>query len=81
MEIFGHKTDKIKLQAAKLHNDSSKCALQLLSCMFSDEELVNGNPSGMTNSKDEGRKSTITKLDPRRMQYIQGMYCLYIVCG
>ena len=27
----------------------SKCALQLMSCLFSAEELVNGNPSGNTN--------------------------------
>ena len=44
-----------------------------MSSLFSIEELVNGNPAGVTNSKDETRKRTIKQLDPIRMQYIQSM--------
>ena len=63
----------MRLAAAKLHNDPAKCGLQLLGLLFSDEELVNGNPTGVSNSKDEQRKNTIKKLDPARMKYIEGM--------
>lgn len=63
---------RIKLQSAKLCTDSSKCALQLMSCLFSAEELVNGNPSGLTNSKDETRIRTIKKLDVNKIKYIRG---------
>ena len=42
VKIFGHVVDRLKLQSAKLNSDSSKCALQ--SCLFSIEEMVNGNP-------------------------------------
>ena len=61
--IGGQKVDRIKLQAAKLQTDATKCALQLASCLFNLEELINGNPSGVTNSKDEVRKQTLEKLD------------------
>ena len=74
--ICGHSVDRLKLQSAKLQGDPSKCALQLMSCLFSVEELVNGNPSGHTNSKDDIRKKTIKKLDPERIKYISGMYIL-----
>lgn len=75
-----HKVDRLKLQSAKVQGEASKCALQLMSCLFSAEELVNGNPSGNTNSKDEMRRKTIQKLDPKGIQYISGMYntlCVY----
>lgn len=62
----------LKLQAAKLQSEPSRCALQLMSCLFTAEELVNGNPSGVTNSKDPVRKGTIKKLDPKRIKYIIG---------
>lgn len=75
--ILGHTTDKVKLQAAKLHSEPSKCALSLMSCLFSDKELVNGNPSGKTNSKDEDRQKSIKKLDPGRIKYIRGMCIQY----
>lgn len=70
--INSHKVDRLKLQSAKLQSDASKCALQLLGCLFSAEELVNGNPSGTTTAKDVVRKRTIKKLDPVRMNYIIG---------
>ena len=74
--INSHKVDRLKLQSAKLQSDAPKCALQLLSCLFSDEELVNGNPSGTTTAKDDVHKKTIKKLDPVRMNYIIGIYSL-----
>ena len=76
--IYGHKVDRLKLQSAKVQGEASKCALQLMSCLFSAEELVNGNPSGNTNSKDEMRRKTIQKLDPKRIQYISGMYNTFV---
>ena len=51
--IHGKKVDELKLQQAKLNPDETKCALQMISALFSPEELVNGNPSGISNSKDE----------------------------
>lgn len=45
--------DRLKLQSAKLRNTPAKCALPLMICIFTAEELVNGNPSGHTDSKDE----------------------------
>ena len=76
--IYGHKVDRLKLQSAKLQCDPSKCGLQLLGCLFSPEELVNGNPSGITNSKDEMRQKSIKKLDPLRITYIHGMLVVII---
>ena len=78
--IYGHSTDRLKLQTAKLQSDPSKCALQLMSCIFSPEELVNGNPSCVTNSKDEVRRKTIKQLDPMRMKYISGRSSLSPTC-
>ena len=70
--ICGHKVDRLKLQCAKLQNNASKCALSLMSCIFSTEELVNGNPSGLTNSKDPVRQQSIKRLDPARIKFITG---------
>jgi hypothetical protein len=75
--IHGIMVDIIKLQAAKLNTDPFKCALNLLSTLFTSRELVNGNPNGVTNSKDPVRQRTIKKLDPNRMKYICGMFLLY----
>lgn len=52
--------------------DPSKAALKLLACLYAPEELVNGNPTGSTNSKDLKRVATICKLDPERMKYLKG---------
>ena len=73
MIIFGKKVDELKIQQAKLNPDPSKCVLQMIAALFTPVELVNGNASGFTNSKDELRRKTIKKLDPGRMQYIKGI--------
>lgn len=70
--ISGMPIDKLMLQAAKLHTEPGKCALAMMSCLFTAEELVNGNPAGVSNSKDEARKKGIKQLDPIRIRYIQG---------
>ena len=57
--ISDHKIDMMKLQHAKLQPDYGKCALQLMNALFTAKEMVNANPSGMTNSKDETRLKTI----------------------
>ena len=44
--------DKLKLANAKLQNDAANTALKLMDAVFSVEEMVNGNPSGVTKSKD-----------------------------
>ena len=76
------KIDDIKLQQAKLHPDPAKCALQMMAVLFTTKEMVNGNPSGLTNSKDENRRKTIQKLDANRMKYIIGIYysLYFILC-
>ena len=65
--------DPLCLAQAKMQGDPSKAALKLLGCLFKPVELVNGNPSGTTNSKDENRQKTIQKLDPRRIKYTEGI--------
>ena len=65
---------RLKLAQAKLVNDPPRAALKLLACLFSAEELVNGNPTGLTNSKDPHRQETIKKLGPQRMSSIHGTY-------
>ena len=72
--ISGHKIDMMKLRHAKLQPDYAKCALQLMSALFTPEEMVNGNPSGITKSKDEARQRTIKQLDASRIQYIKGNF-------
>ena len=42
----------LKLAQAKMEKEPCKAALKLLSCLFTPEELVNGNLSGVTNSKE-----------------------------
>ena len=59
-----------------MEKEPCKAALKLLSCLFTPEELVNGNLSGVTNSKESQHQSTITKLDPARIKYIEGNSCL-----
>ena len=71
--MCGQKVNRLKLAAAKLQSNSSKCALQLVGVLFTPKELVNANPSGVTNSKDEQRRKSIKKLDPTRIKYINGI--------
>ena len=68
------KADPIRLAHAKLQEDAKSCALKLMTCLFTTSELVNGNPSGNTNSKDESRKDTIVALNPAKLKYIYGMW-------
>ena len=62
--------DKLKLANAKLQADPGTAALKLMDCIFTTEEMVNGNPSGVTKSQDPVRKRTIRVLDPEKMQFI-----------
>ena len=44
--------------------------------------MVNGNPSGVTNSKDPVRRRTIKKLDTNRMAYIISEFIIvYLYMG
>ena len=81
IQICGRDVENLKYQSAILHKSPGKCALQLLDCLFSTKELVNGNPNGQTRSKEEGRKNNITQLDPIRIQYICGEHCYSISCS
>ena len=74
MIIHGCKVDKLQLKRAKLQDNPSSCALKLLSCLFTEEELSSGNISGKSKSKDPDRVANIKQLDPRRIAYIHGRY-------
>ena len=52
----------MKLATAKLHPDAASAALKLMDCLFSAEEMVNSNPSGVSKSKDAARIATICPL-------------------
>lgn len=69
--------EKDKLANAKLQSDPGTAALKLMDCVFTTEEMVNSNPSGITKSKDSTRKKTIKRLDPTKMQYIDGNVLFY----
>ena len=73
------KADPIRLAHAKLQEDAKSCALKLMTCLFTTSELVNGNPSGNTNSKDESRRDTIVPLNPAKLKYIYGMWIIIII--
>ena len=70
---FVKDVDPVKLAHAKLQPDAGNAALKLMNCVFTTEELVNGNPSGITKSKDPTRQRTIRPLDGAKMKYINGM--------
>ena len=71
--MFGvHKVDRLRLANAKLQPDPGSAALKLMDCLFTAEEMVNGNPSGNTKSNDPIRKASIVPLDSHRMQYLYG---------
>ena len=69
--------DKLRLANAKLQAEPGNAALKLMDCVFSVEEMVNGNPSGVTKSKDDDRKKTIKPLPAEKMKFINGT--LYFV--
>ena len=50
--IYRKKLMNLKLQQAKLNPDAAKCALLMMSILFSPE-MINGNPLGYTNLEDE----------------------------
>lgn len=78
--MFGvRKVDKLRLTNAKLLPDFGSAALKLIDCLFTEEEMVNGNPSGNTKSSDPIRKASIFPLDSHRMQYIYGK--IFISCS
>ena len=79
--VCGREIDSLKLAQAKMHTDPAKTALKLLSCLFTQEELVNGNPRGITNSKDQHRIATIQPLETERMAYINGKYTYIMSAG
>ena len=62
--------DELRLANAKLMPDAHQAALKKLDCLFTVEELVNGNPSGNTKSQNPDRISTIKPLHGQKMQYI-----------
>ena len=64
----------VRLMNAKMQGDPASCALKMVDCLFSTKELVNGNPSGKTKSKDMNRQKMIKVLDPVRMKYLFGVY-------
>ena len=45
--------------------------LKLLAALFSEKELVNGNPSGVSKSKDTLRHKIIKRLDVDRMKTLK----------
>lgn len=59
--------NRIKLADALMQSAPNKVALKLLSVIFTDKELVNGNLSGVTTSKSEERLASIKKLDVKRV--------------
>jgi len=74
MESCGRSVDALKYQSALLHNDEGKCAQKLLDLLFDTAELVNGNPSGHTNSTDPARQKGIKRLCESPISYICGKY-------
>lgn len=72
IQSFVKGVDPVKLANAKLQSDPGTSALKLMDCVFTTEEMVNSNPSGVTKSKDPTRQKTIKRLDPTKMKYIDG---------
>ena len=52
--------------------EAPQAALKMMDCLFTTEELLNGNPSGRTKSSDPNRRATIRVLDPAKIKYING---------
>ena len=70
-EISGTVVNKLKLANAPIQKDAPSMGLKLMGCLFSDKDLVNRNPSGLTKSKNEHRVQSIQRLDSTRMSYIE----------
>ena len=54
--VCGRQVNRLKLANALVQPTPSAMALKLMICLFSKEELVNGNPSGISKSKNERRQ-------------------------
>ena len=61
--ICGQRVDRLKLATALIQPTPVAMALKLMSCLFTTEELVNGNPSGL---------SKFNNADTRVVRYIEG---------
>ena len=72
------KIDPVRLESAKLQPTAGTCALKLMDCMFTLEELVKSNPSGVTKSKDPDRACTLSILDPHRMTMVSACISQYV---
>ena len=64
--------EPLKLAQAKLQTNPGQAALKLMDCLFDVKEMVNGNPTGKSNSKDPDWQRAIKQLDLERLQYIYG---------
>lgn len=74
LQQFLNGVDPVRLQNAKLQSDDAgSAALNLMDCLVSTEEMVNGNPSGVTRSKDPGRQRTTKQLDQEKMRCSLGV--------
>ena len=75
IDIGGRGVNRLCLAHAKMQGELAKAALKLLACLFTPEDLVNGNSTGTTNSKDVHRQQTIKTLNLERMSYIKSTTC------
>ena len=69
--------DRLKLATALVQPTPVSMALKLMSCIFTKKELINGNPSGISKSSDQQRRSTIQKLDTGLLRYVEGIQYYY----
>ena len=76
--ICGRKVNRLKLANALVQPTPSAMALKLMACLFTKEELVNGNPSGESKSKDERRQRTINELESTVLRYIEGEQAIIV---
>lgn len=79
IQAFLKGVDAVKLANAKLQPDAGTTALKLMDCVFSTSEMVNGNPSGVTRSKDEIRQRTIQALDAQKMRFIVCRFEMFLL--
>lgn len=69
---FFEGVDGVRLANAELQPDAGSAVLKLMDCVISVAEMVNGNPSGVTCSKDETHQKTICPLDAQKMSGMIG---------
>ena len=77
MQDFLKCVEPVELANAKLQSDAGTAALKLMDSVFTTEAMVNGNPSGVTKSKEQ----TIRPLSIRRivMVSIQSTYSIFVI--